>query len=286
MKNLHDLLLYLRDNLASIYGPEEANSVAGQLIEHELGWSRLQISLRKHEVIGPEIWQKFAGYLNRLLQHEPLQYITGVAHFYDLELLVNPAVLIPRPETEELVQLIIQEHKYTPHPTIVDAGTGSGCIPIALSLNLPQATVYGLDISEAALAVAQANGRKYQQSICWLPHDIFKDPWPLPPQSVDIVVSNPPYVLESEKTQMRRNVLDFEPHLALFVPDTDALLYYKRLIRVAQQLLKPGGRLYFEINEQYGPFLAEMLINQNFTAVRVLPDLSGKDRMIVATWAV
>ena len=285
MKNLHDLIRYTKDTLAPVYNPEEANSLAWQLIEHELGWNRLQISLRKHEVIGPQIWQKFTGYVNRLLQHEPLQYITGVAHFYGLELLVTQVVLIPRPETEELVQLIIREHQYTPHVTILDAGTGSGCIPVALSVNLPQATVYGLDISTAALAVAQANGRKYQQSIQWLQHDIFTDPWPLPLQSLDVLVSNPPYVLESEKTLMRRNVLDFEPHLALFVPDNNALLYYIRIAEVAQQVLKPAGRLYFEINEQYGPALVETLTNQGFRKPQIMKDLFGKDRLVTAAWA-
>lgn len=284
MKNLHDLLRYLQDNLEPIYGPEEANSLAWQLAEYELGWNRLQISLRKHAAIRPETWQKFGVYLNRLIRHEPLQYITGVAHFYNLELHVNPAVLIPRPETEELVQWIIQANKYTLNPCILDVGTGSGCIPIALGLNLPQATVYGLDISELALAVAWQNARKYQQPVQWLQHDVFVDPLPLRPRSLDILVSNPPYVLESEKVFMRRNVLDFEPHLALFVPDADALLYYKRIAEVARQLLKPAGRLYFEINEQYAAALTVLLQQYYFQNIQTRKDLFGKDRFVAAVF--
>ena len=283
MKALQDLLLYLTQSLASIYSSEEAAGIARQLVEHELGWNSLQISLRKAEMISPESWQKFETYLQRLLRHEPLQYVTGVAYFYDLELEVNPAVLIPRPETEELVHLIIQENKNIVHPHILDIGTGSGCIAIALRKNIPQATVYGLDISAAALAVAQRNAAQYNQTIRWLEQDIFTDPLPLPAQSLDIVVSNPPYVLESEKALMRRNVLDFEPPLALFVPTTDALLYYQRIAQIAQQLLKPAGRLYLEINEQYAAALTPLLATYSFQNIRVRQDLFGKDRFITAT---
>lgn len=285
MKTLQDLLLYLTQSLASIYSSEEAASIARQLVEHELGWNRLQISLRKPELISPESRQKFEEYLRRLLRHEPLQYVTGVAHFYDLKLEVNSAVLIPRPETEELVHLIIQENTTIARPHILDIGSGSGCIAIALRKNIPQATVYGLDISAAALAVARRNAVQHGLTIRWLEQNIFADSLPLPAQSLDLLVSNPPYVLESEKALMRRNVLDFEPHLALFVPTTDALLYYQRIARVAQQLLKPAGRLYLEINEQYAAALTQLLTTYSFQNIRVRQDLFGKDRFITATRA-
>ncbi|PSR55397.1 peptide chain release factor N(5)-glutamine methyltransferase [Adhaeribacter arboris] len=284
MKNLQNLLDYLTQELNLIYDLSEANSIAWLLVEHELGWNRTQISLRKQEPISPEIWQKFTPYLQRLQNHEPLQYITGYAHFYDLELRVTPDVLIPRPETEELVQLTIQENKSLPDLQILDVGTGSGCIAIALSKNLPQATVYGLDVSEPALAVARGNAEQYQLPIHWLQHDIFTSPLPLPPQSLHVLVSNPPYVLESEKNLMRRNVLDFEPPLALFVPDTDALIYYQRIAEVAQQLLLPAGKLYFEINEKYATALETLLQEYHFQNIRTHTDLFGKDRFVSAAY--
>ena len=283
MKTLQDLLQYITQELLLVYGREEAKAIAWLLVEHEFNWSRTQISLRKQETVAPETWEKFTGYLQRLQNHEPWQYLTGQAYFYDLELQVSPAVLIPRPETEELVQLIIQENKSTPNLEILDVGTGSGCIALALSKNLPLAQVYGLDISGAALAVAYRNAQKYEQSIQWLHHNIFATALPLPVQSLHIIVSNPPYVLESEKALMRRNVLDFEPHLALFVPDSDALLYYQQIAAVAQQLLKPGGSIYLEINEQYAAAVTELLRQQRFNTIQVHPDLFGKDRFVSAT---
>lgn len=282
MKNLQTLLQFITQELTAVYGSEEANSLAWLLIEHELGYTRTQISLRKSEPVAPEIWQKMSEYLVRLLNQEPLQYITGQAYFYDLELHVNPAVLIPRPETEELVQQIIQENQSQPNLQILDVGTGSGCIALALSKNQPSAQVYGLDISEAALQVARQNGQKYNLPVQWLLHDIFAESLPLPPEILNIVVSNPPYVLESEKELMRRNVLDFEPHLALFVPDQDALRYYRRIAEVAQQLLKPGGKLYFEINEQFGAATTELLKKLNYTHPQTHSDLFGKDRFVSA----
>lgn len=285
MKDLQYLLQYIKTGLAPIYGPEEANSISWLLAEHELGWTRTQISLRKQTPISPDIWQKFMTYLHRLQQHEPIQYVTGKAYFYDLELQVNPAVLIPRPETEELVHMIIQEFKTKSTFRLLDIGTGSGCIAIALNKNLPQATVYGLDISEDALAVAQINALSHEQPIQWLHHDIFSDPLPLPGQSLDIIVSNPPYVLDSEKSLMRPNVLDFEPHLALFVPDTDALRYYNRIAQVAQHLLKHHGKLYFEINEQYAEAIKTMLLANQFESIQSIKDLFGKDRFISAVYA-
>jgi release factor glutamine methyltransferase len=285
LKNLQNLLDYITRELASVYSPEEAGAIARMLVEHELGWSRTQVSLRKKELIQPEIWQKFTTYLSRLQNQEPVQYITRQAYFYDLELHVSPAVLIPRPETEELVQLIIRENQTTPNLAILDVGTGSGSIALALSKNLNLAQVYGLDISGAALAVAYRNAQKYELSIQWLHHNIFADVLPLPQQSLDIIVSNPPYVLESEKALMRRNVLNFEPHLALFVPDTNALLYYQQIARVAQLMLKPSGKIYFEINEQYAAAVTELLQQHYFEKIQVHPDLFGKDRFVAATYA-
>ena len=285
MENLQSLLHHIKTELQPIYGPEEANSIGWLLVEHEFGWNRTQISLRKQEPVGPDTWHKFMLYLQRLQNHEPLQYVTGQAYFYDLKFQVNPSVLIPRPETEELVHRIIKENKAEPVLRMLDIGTGSGCIAITLNKYLPQATVLGLDISEAALEVARINAACNEQPVQWLHHDIFTDPLPLPDHSLDIVVSNPPYVLESEKLLMRRNVLDYEPHLALFVPDSDALRYYSRIAKVGQHLLKPKGKLYFEINEQYADAIKIMLQENSFDSIQSIKDLFGKDRFVSAVYS-
>ncbi len=256
--------------------------MAQQVAEHVLQKSRLELSLERQQEVEEQKAEMIRIIVERLLQQEPLQYVLGVAHFYDLELQVDPRVLIPRPETEELVHLILQKHKAQQHLKILDVGTGSGCIPIALATNLQAAQVYGLDVSADALAVARANADKYKADITWLHHDVFEPMAAIPPHTLDILISNPPYVLESEKELMRANVLDHEPHLALFVPDTDALKYYSRIATLGQELLKPGSSLYFEINERYGNATKEMLQQAGYRQVQVLQDLFGKERMVEA----
>ncbi len=256
--------------------------MAQQVLEHVLQKTRLELSLMRDQELSAAATTATAPLVERLLQHEPLQYVLGIAHFYGLELAVDERVLIPRPETEELVHLILQEHQGRKHLNILDIGTGSGCIPIALAANLQEAQVYGMDISEGALAVARANAEKYQVRVSWLLQDIFEPVQHLPPQSLDIITSNPPYVLESEKELMRQNVLAYEPHLALFVPDEDALKYYRRITEVGQTLLKKGGKLYFEINERYGNGVKELLLQAGYSHAEVLKDLFGKERMVRA----
>lgn len=281
-KNIKDLIHYITDAVATIYGAHEAKAMAMLVAEQVLQLNPLQLSVARQQAISEEQWQQASHIIGRLQQHEPLQYVLGCAHFYGLELEVNPAVLIPRPETEELVDLIIREHAGGRQLQILDICTGSGCIAIALSAHLPAEKVYGLDISEPALAVARTNALKYGQSISWFQQDILTQDLALPPASIDIMVSNPPYVLEQEKTFMRKNVLAFEPHLALFVPDNNALLFYQRISELGLQYLKPGGKLYFEINEQQAAPLGQLLSRQGYDPVQVLPDLFGKDRFIRA----
>jgi release factor glutamine methyltransferase len=252
------------------------------VIEHVLKLTRLELSVQRQTAVSEQAWAEVNAIIRRLQQQEPLQYVLGTAHFYGLELEVNPAVLIPRPETEELVDIIVRENTGKPSLQILDICTGSGCIPIALSAHLQAQQVYGLDVSEPALAVARKNALKYNQPVTWLQQDILNQPLTLTPASLDIIVSNPPYVLEQEKKLMRRNVLDFEPHLALFVPDTDPLLFYKRIGELSVSLLKPGGNLYFEINESKAPALTNLLQEQGFASVEVRKDLFGKERFLKA----
>jgi release factor glutamine methyltransferase len=282
VKNIQDLIRHIGNSVADIYEAHEANAMAMLVAEQVLQLNRLQLSVERQQAVSEEKWQEVSAIIARLQQHEPLQYVLGCAHFYGLELAVSPAVLIPRPETEELVDLIVRENARGQNLQILDICTGSGCIPIALSAHLSAEKVYGLDISEPALAVARTNALKYGQPIGWLRQDILNEDLALPPASLDIMVSNPPYVLEQEKTLMRKNVLTFEPHLALFVPDNNALLFYKRISDLGLRHLKPEGKLYFEINEQQGAPLMHLLKELGYGQVQVLPDLFGKDRFIRA----
>ena len=282
VKNIQDLISHIRISLNGLYEKYEADAMAMQVAEHVLRLSRLQLSLQRQTAVSPQQWLKIETIISRLQQQEPLQYVLGCAHFYGLELEVTPAVLIPRPETEELVDYIVRENAAQQNLRILDICTGSGCIPIALSAHLNTESVSALDVSEPALEIARRNAAKYHQHINWLQIDILKDNIPLPAGSLDIIVSNPPYVLEQERKLMRPNVLAFEPHLALFVPDTDPLLFYRRIAEVSQPLLKSTGHLYFEINEKQGNAIEKLLQNAGFESVQILTDLFGKERFIKA----
>jgi release factor glutamine methyltransferase len=282
VKNIQELIRHVAAAVAPLYEAQEAHAIALQVAEQVLQRSRLQLSTDRQQPVSEAQWQQAAAIIERLQQHEPLQYVLGQAHFYGLELEVSPAVLIPRPETEELVDLIVREHARARHLHIVDVCTGSGCIPIALSAHLSIEKIYGVDISEPALAIARKNALKYGRPISWLRQDILKEDLALPAAGLDIMVSNPPYVLEQEKTFMRKNVLTFEPHLALFVPDNNALLFYKRISELGLRHLKPDGKLYFEINEQQAAPLRQLMEAMGYGLVEVLQDLFGKDRFVRA----
>lgn len=219
--------------------------------------------------------------LQRLERHEPIQYVLGEAPFYGYVFSVNPSVLIPRPETEELVELICRRHAQEKGLQLLDIGTGSGCIAISLALCLPEAGVSALDVSAEALAVARKNAERLQADVQFFRTNILEEyPEELP--LLDVVVSNPPYVREMEKSLMKPNVMNWEPHTALFVKDADPLLFYRRIAELASEHLKEKGWLYFEINEAYGQQVAEMLGEFGFREVLVLQDLQGKDRMVQA----
>lgn len=221
--------------------------------------------------------QLLAAALQRLKQHEPIQYVLGEAPFLGRNFQVSPAVLIPRPETEEMIQCILQENPQV-GLQVLDIGTGSGCIAITLQQELQQATVHALDIDPEALNVAQANAQKLGASLHWLQTDILQDA--LPDRKWDIIVSNPPYVRRAEQSRMQRRVLDYEPERALFVPDEQPLLFYERIAALAPRHLVPGGRLYLEINESFGTAIAHLLTEAGFQAVRTWQDLHGRDRWV------
>ncbi|MCB2409165.1 peptide chain release factor N(5)-glutamine methyltransferase [Hymenobacter lucidus] len=284
MPTIRQLTTGLATALHAVYPPAEADSIAGIVVEHLLQLSPLQRRMRSAEPVPAEVAAQIPPIQARLLLHEPLQYVLGVAYFAGLELEVTPATLIPRPETEELVALIIAEQQGQPDLTIVDIGTGSGCIPIALQQALRPKRVIGVDVSAAALAVARRNAARYNSPVEFLQADILtQEPAEIAAYSLAVLVSNPPYVLENERPLMRRNVLDYEPATALFVPDHDPLLFYRRIGALGRRWLQPGGSLYFEINEQYAAELVTLLQGQGYARVEPRQDIFGKDRMMRAT---
>jgi len=271
----------IHDKLSLLYSKQEIESISKLIFEKILGLSRLQVHLNQHETISPANLTQITEIVNRLIQFEPIQYILGETEFYGLPLKVNPTVLIPRPETEELVDWIIHDYPSI-NPVILDIGTGSGCIPIALSKNLPGAKVEGWDISTEALTVARDNAKINQVNIKFIYTDILNLNFTTKQHKYDIIVSNPPYVMASEQPSMPKNVIEYEPHIALFVPDTDPLIFYSTIADLAINQLKPGGKLYFEINEQFGNETTHLLSLKGFKNIIVRKDINGKVRMIRA----
>lgn len=272
---------YIIQTLSGSYPKDEIVSFLYLLSEHYLDLRRIDFSLQPNHKITETQWAHLEEAINRLKHEEPIQYIMGKTQFYDEFFTVNHHVLIPRPETEELVDWIIKDHQNSKESLkILDIGTGSGCIPISLKKHLAYSEVYAMDISEEALAVAKNNAKALEVSIHWLHEDIltaksFET-------SLDVIVSNPPYVRILEKNEMASNVLDNEPHLALFVADDDALLFYRKIASFASTYLKESGTLYFEINQYLG-LETKALVEQFGFDVVLKKDLNGNDRMLKAT---
>lgn len=274
-------IAFLRKELASIFQEQEIESIIYLIIEKMKGYSRTQFLVSKEEELNDMELQEIENITARLKNHEPIQYILGTTEFYGLPFHTLPGVLIPRPETEELVQWIIRENHLI-SPYILDMGTGSGCIAISLKKNIPQANVTACDISPLCIDAATQNAQLNAADIALVEYDILKHLPNISFSPFDIIVSNPPYIRESEKLKMEKNVLDYEPALALFVPDKEALLFYEHIADFARQHLKYGGLLYFEINEALGHECVEMLHGKGFSQVTLKKDINEKDRMIRA----
>ena len=275
---LKKLFTEYSEALHKLYSKNEAETLTTWLFEEILGKKRTDIL--KDEPIG-QLPEALEIAMEQLLSGTPIQYILGFAPFYGREFFVSPAVLIPRNETEELVHLIIKENSGK-GLRILDIGTGSGCIPISLALEMEGPEVFAVDISEEALKVAEQNAKSLGASLEFLKLDILTEK--IPVGNLDIVVSNPPYVRYSEKEQMHRNVLDHEPHLALFVFDEDPLLFYRVIAKKAKMVLKPGGKLYLEINEALGRDVEKLMESSGYSQVRVLKDLNDKERIAVGIY--
>lgn len=276
---MNKIVAYIRSRLQPYYTAEEVSALSRIVCCDLLGQAPTDYYLGKDIVLSSKKEQELEDILQRLSRFEPLQYIEGRTLFLGREFWVAPGVLIPRPETEELVELMLKE--IPADARILDVGTGSGCIAISLAKELPDTLVTAWDVSPEALSVARVNARKLQADVRFVECDVLAcqvDEVGL----YDVIVSNPPYVTEAEKADMEPNVLQWEPSLALFVPDDDPLRFYRRIAVLGRDMLADGGRLYFEINRAYGREMVEMLRTMGYVGVRVEKDLSQNDRFVIA----
>lgn len=269
---------YIEKELAGLYPNSEIEGFTRIILEAVCEWSFTEQVLNKQEKIRNADFEKIRGIVFRLKNFEPIQYILGETEFYGLKLKVNPSVLIPRPETEELVEWIVKSN-LPENITVLDIGTGSGCIALALKSQMENATVFGVDISEKALEVAKQNALKNQLDVDFFQVDILKWEY-ISWEKFDLIVSNPPYIREIEKTEMHSNVLVHEPENALFVPDNDPLLFYRSIAAFAKVNLKKEGLLFFEINEKLGGEMISLLNEYGFYEIEIRKDINGKNRMI------
>jgi release factor glutamine methyltransferase len=280
MHTIGKIIKTFYNNLKEIYPETEIKAISEMVFEHFLKFSKSDLILKSDQILEDEIISKIDQVVTRLQKHEPIQYILGYAHFYNCLFNVNKNVLIPRQETEELVDWIISECKNIPNLKILDIGTGSGCIAISLAVNITDSEVHAIDFSWEALEVARKNAIENSTAIFFHEEDILKPSKTLKTQHYDIIVSNPPYVMNSEKEKMQKNVLDFEPEIALFVEDNNPLLFYKAIINYSKSNLKSGGILYFEINETLGEDVTQLFQNSGFERITLKKDINGKNRMI------
>lgn len=271
----------IRTTLRGLYPPGEITSFTRMILEELCGFTTVDIILHKDTILRGEIHKKIASIVERLSHYEPIQYILGSTLFCGRRFAVGKGVLIPRPETEELVDCIIRQHEDAKPTYIADYCTGSGCIAVTLAKSFENVKVEGWDISEEALAFARRNARDNDAAVEWGMRDVLAYK-PRGECGYDIVVSNPPYVLESEKAGMERNVVDYEPPCALFVPDDNPLLFYDAIAQIAWSELRPGGKLYFEINSRMGDACRTMLQNKGWKEIVIYKDFSGLDRIVRA----
>lgn len=278
MMILKQAIEQLKDGLAGVAEPREVQAMIRIICEDIFNYDQVDVALRQESELPEFAPQRITDIIARLRRHEPLQYIVGSARFHGHKFRVTPATLIPRPETEQLVDLIVDENPES-DLRVLDMGTGSGCIAISLARALKFAQVDALDISRDALEVARANAASLKVRVRFFESDMLA---PQPPARYDIIVSNPPYVCWSERDAMDRNVKDYEPGQALFVPDSDPLMYYKAIAPYAAQSLERGGQLYLEINQRFGNEVKQLLESAGMDGVRIIEDSYGKVRFAAA----
>lgn len=267
--------------LSGTYEKDEAAANVRWLMEDLLGFSRTDIAMRKSHLHDQKALDQFHKALVRLTRGEPIQYVLGYAEFLGEQYRVNSSVLIPRPETEELVLKISQDNAQAKN--ILDIGTGSGCIAIGLAKSIVGSNIWAWDVDSKALEVAQENARRLEASVQFKAVNALEE-WPSQNEKFDLIVSNPPYIAEAERKDMRTNVLDHEPEKALFVPDEDPLLFYREIAEKGRDYLTSGGKLYFEINEKYGEEMVYLLQKSGYDQVEMHKDFQDKPRIVSGSW--
>ena len=287
--SVRDCRKYYAGELEKLYGSDEANALIMILLEHYFNIDRMKIALEPELRLSESELLTLHFAVKELLKHRPIQYIIGETEFCGMRFIVNENVLIPRPETQEMVEMIANFARrdnacvIRTGCKIIDIGTGSGCIAISLAKLMPDSDVTAVDVSEKALEVARKNAEANEVSVTFIKDDILN------PQNrdllngqFDIIVSNPPYVCESEKSEMRANVLDYEPSTALFVSDNDPLIFYRKILEFAQKALKPDGEVWFEINEKFGKGMKNLCLDMGFNNIEIIKDFRDRDRILKA----
>lgn len=267
-------------SLKTIYSDGEAIAITNIIFEHFVKVNKSDLLLRGGETLSDELLYSLNIALAKLLTHEPVQYITNEAWFYNLQFYVTNDVLIPRPETEELVHEAIAFLKTNNGKNVLDIGTGSGCIPISIKKNIPTANVMAIDVSEAVLAVAKKNAITNNVEINFSAINFLDENNYIALESFDVIISNPPYIPEDEKNILDKNVTAYEPHLALFVPQNDALIFYKKILLFAENHLNKNGRIYVETHENLAKETAAIFVEKNYF-VEIKKDMQGKERMLI-----
>ena len=285
---VRDCRRYYAGELEKIYGSDEANALIIILLEHYFSINRVKMALEPELRLSESELLTLHFAVKELLKNRPIQYIIGETEFCGMRFFVNENVLIPRPETEEMVKMIVSRRdKACLVPTgcdVLDIGTGSGCIAISIAKLLKDSVVTAIDVSEKALEVAKKNAEANDANVRFILDDILNaQNKELIDNQYDIIVSNPPYVCDSEKTEMRANVLDYEPSTALFVTDNDPLIFYRKILEFAQKELKPDGEVWFEINEKFGEEMRNLSLEMGFGNIEIIKDFRGKDRIVRAT---
>ena len=285
---VRDCRKHYASELEKIYGSDEANALIMILLEHYFGIDRVKIAMEPKLRLSESELLTLHFAVKELLKNKPVQYIIGETEFCGMRFFVEEGVLIPRPETEEMVEMIVssvgtRRSTSVPH-SILDIGTGSGCIAISLAKLLKDSVVTAVDVSGKALEIAKKNAAANDVDVRFVLDDILNPKNPeLIDNQYDIIVSNPPYVCESEKVEMRANVLDYEPSTALFVSDNDPLVFYRKILQFAQKTLKPSGEIWFEINEKFGNDMKNLCFEKGFKNVEIIKDFRGKERILKAS---
>ena len=279
MESYKSLKKHFHQSLNDVFSSREIDYFFFQILHKILKWQKIDYVLNQENFSDSE----FLDFLNRaileLKLNKPIQHILGFVIFYELEIKVNEDVLIPRPETEELVSIIVNDLSNA--NTLLDIGTGSGCIPLAVKNKFPHLNCIGTDVSINAIKIAQENSARLGLDVNFIHQDVFSSSFPS--DSIDILVSNPPYIPKQELSTMSPNVVDYEPHSALFVPDNNPLLFYSRIAEMGTKILNKNGKIYFEIHEEYGDQIVNLLSDLNYSNVLLYQDLQGKDRIVKAS---